>query len=85
MDFGWEQRVYIYKNQTNNNGRVIVIHKATKKQIVYSIYNYCDDNIDFNPRDLLVSHKKTNLNNNRIYIELYLSFYYPDGNSHKIS
>ena len=79
MDFGWEQKEYIYKNEFNS-GRVIIIHRATKKQIEYSIYNFFDDNIDYDPRDLLLSHKKSNLKNN--FIKFYLSFYYPDGTHH---
>ena len=64
--------MYIYKNETNDNGRVIHIYKTTEKSMRYSIGNYFDGKIY--DVDYLVENKLTRKKDK---IKLHLSFYYP--------
>ena len=49
---------YVYKNDRNDNGRVIKI-KNSPKSITYSIFNFYNNEIDFDPRNCLAENKRT--------------------------
>ena len=66
---------YIYKNTSNDNGRIICIESTTRKTMVYSIYNYYDNNYKLVAHDCIVDTKKTT---KRDVIKLYLNLYYPN-------
>ena len=69
----FETGVYTYKNDDNENGRLIEIHKTTQKCIWYSIYNYYDGDYTKMEMDLLVDNKLTR---NKMVIKLYNKSYF---------
>jgi len=65
---------YMYKNDTNDNGRVIKI-KNSPKSITYSIFNYYDNRFrDLSDKDCLVKNKRTF---KKDIITLYMTSYEP--------
>ena len=67
---------YIYKNTSNDNGRIIEIISTTRKTMVYSIYNYYDNNYKLVAHDCMVDTKKTTKRDVIKYINY--NFYYPN-------
>ncbi len=65
---GW----YVYKNGTNDNGRLIRVGKTTERSMWYSIYNYYDG--DPMSRDCLISYK---LKRNKDKVVFNNHHYYP--------
>jgi hypothetical protein len=65
---------YVYKNKTNDNGRVIKI-KNSPKSITYSIFNYYDNRFrDLSDNDCLVKNKRSF---KKDIITLYMTSYDP--------
>lgn len=50
-DYGIRSGWYKYKNEDNDNGELIHVHKTTKKFVAVKVWSYYDNRYDLNNMD----------------------------------